>query len=193
MKTLQLMTLLMLLIGLVALPAAAGDLKDELGYVDLSWIEIPDEADEIQDIDLGHVLKSVAKDAQSNGDTELAKALTMVKSVRLKAFSVDARSEDLVKGYATKIQKQMKKDDWNRLVYMKDKEEEMSVHTKYDDDGNLVGLMVVAIDLNDTATFANVMGDLDLATLMHLIGSMEGDDLEEYLEDLEGVEGIHID
>lgn len=191
MKTLTLTALMIVLLGFAGIVGAAP--KDEPGYIDLNWIEIPANADEIQDIDLGHVLKSVAQDAEKNGDTELAKALGMVRSVRMKSFSVDHESAAMVKKAADRIKTQLEKEDWNRLAYMKDKTEEVSINTKYDKDGNLVGLMVVVIDLEDTATFANVQGDLDLATLMHLIGSLEEGTLDEYLEEFEGVDGIHIE
>ena len=95
MKTLTVTALMIVLLGFAAVAGAAP--KDEPGYIDLSWIEIPDHADEIQDIDLGHVLESVAKDAERNGDSELAKALGMVRSVRMKSFSVDDESAEMVK------------------------------------------------------------------------------------------------
>ncbi len=193
MNTLKLTTLLIVLLSMCTMSALAGDVKKEAGYIDLSWITIPDDAEEIQDMELDHVLKSVATDAKRNGDTELAKALSMVRSIRLKSFSMDENSEKMVSKAVARIKKQMVDDDWNRLMYMKDKGEEVSVHTKYDKEGNLVGLMFVAIEAGERATFGNVVGDLDLATLMHLIGSMEGDGLEEYLGELEGVKGIHID
>ena len=46
------------------------------GYIDLSFIEIPDDADEIQDIDLSLVLKDVVREAKANDDMEIAELLT---------------------------------------------------------------------------------------------------------------------
>ena len=61
----------------------------EPGYVDLEWIRIPDDADEIKDIDLSPMLMSFAQDAKENGDDALVQALAMVRSLRVKAFSAD--------------------------------------------------------------------------------------------------------
>mgnify|MGYP001438349794 FL=1 len=51
-------------LGLVFLLAAGSALAAEPGYVDLEWIVIPEDADEIQDIDLGPILMSMASDAE---------------------------------------------------------------------------------------------------------------------------------
>ena len=42
--------------------ALAEKLEDMPGYIDLEWISIPDDADEIHDIDLGPVLLGIAAD-----------------------------------------------------------------------------------------------------------------------------------
>ena len=56
MNTLRVALVTTLILGLAAGSAAALKLEDAPGYVDLEWIEIPDTADEIQDIDLSPVL-----------------------------------------------------------------------------------------------------------------------------------------
>ena len=83
------LSLLFALLLLLALPALAGDLEKEPGYIDLEWIDIPDDAEEIQDIDLGPALLSAAADAEKSGDEELAKAFSMIRSIRVVSFSMD--------------------------------------------------------------------------------------------------------
>jgi len=172
--------------------ALAGKVQDEPGYVDLEWIEIPDSANEVQDIDLGSILKSVAKDARESGEDELAQALAMVHSLRVKGYSVDKENGAEARRAVEKIMAQLKKDGWNRLIYIKDDEETVSVSTMYKGD-DLVGLMVVSFEPNDSVLFANVMGDLNLGTLMKLAANMDSGDLEDLLGNLDGTGNLEIE
>ncbi len=183
-------TSLGLLLGLllagviVSAPALAENLKKMPGYIDLSWIEIPDDAEVIQDIDLSTVLIGVAADAEEAGDKELATALSMIKSIRVKAFSTEHSSEGEIDSMIQEVRAQLKKNDWERLVYVKDDQETLTVNTKYRD-GNMVGLMVVTHEAGEEVAFVNVVGDLDLATLMKLGLSMDELDLDELMDSLD--------
>ncbi|MBE0566432.1 MAG: DUF4252 domain-containing protein [Krumholzibacteria bacterium] len=187
-------TLTAALLGLLLLAAGlapAQDVSKEPGYVDLEWIAIPDDADEIKDIDLSPMLLDFARDARENGDDALVQALAMVRSLRVKAFSVDAALDKEVAATVEKVTARLKKDQWKRLIYVKSDDETVSVNTRYVDD-KLVGLMLVVYEPGDSAAFVNVVGDLDLATLLRLAGEIDGDNLESMLEGLEGVEGIEV-
>ncbi|MBU0742382.1 DUF4252 domain-containing protein [bacterium] len=190
MKTVRVMFAIALLAALLAGgTAAAGDLKNEPGYIDLEWIVIPDDADEIQDIDLGPALISAAADAEAHGDSELYKAFKMIKSIRVKSFTMDDASPEIDKA-VDKINKKLKDKDWKRLIYVKDDEEIVTVSTKSVGD-DMVGLMVVAYEPGNEVSFVNVVGDLDLAYLISLAGKLHGDSLAAFLEELED-EGMKI-
>jgi hypothetical protein len=180
----------LLVLGLLAAGTspAAEDLAKEPGYVDLEWIEIPADADEIKDIDLSPMLLSFAKEAHEKGDDALVQALAMVRSLRVKAFSVSSAHDAQVSETVARVTDRLKRDDWKRLIYVKSEEETISVNTRYDGD-QLVGLMLVAYEPGDSVAFVNVVGDLDLATLLGLAGEIDGDNLEDLLEDLEDVDG----
>ena len=178
------LSLLLLSSLLLTVQATAGGLKDMPGYIDLSWIEIPLDAEEIQDIDLGPVLLGVAADAEKAGDSDLALALAMIKSIRVKAFSTENIAPAKINQMIEKVATQLKKNDWERLVYVKDNDEMLTVSTKYQD-GDMVGLMVVAFEEGDEVAFVNVVGDLDLATLMRLGLGFDDLDLDELIENLE--------
>ena len=182
---------LLVLSFIVSGMAFAQKVKSEPGYVDLDWIEIPASADEVQDIDLTTILKTVASDAKGSGDEELAQILEMVRSIRVKGFSVDETSAKDVEKAVHKMTSDLKANDWKRLIYLKDDDEVTSVNTKYADD-KLVGLMVIVYEANSEVLFANIVGDLDLPTLMKLVGSMDGEGLDGLLEELDGMEGVEV-
>jgi hypothetical protein len=189
-RTTSLMTLMLCLLG--AGFALAGDLGKEVGFIDLEWITIPEEASEIQDIDLGPILGDLAKDAKEKGDDAMFQALGMVHSIRVKSFSVDEGGGESARVAVDKIADQLKKDDWKRLIYMKDGDETVSVNTKYNGE-DLVGLMIVTFQPEDSVAFVNVVGDLDLGTLLRLAKDIDHDSIEDMLEELDGIDGIEID
>lgn len=179
MSTPRTIVVLLLAAALAAGAATAGDLEKEPGYVDLEWIEIPDDAEEIQDIDLSPMLLSMAKGAEEE-DAALMEALTMVRSIRVKAWEADdydPGTDEAVERITTRL----KKDGWKRLIYVKDSDETVAVNAKYVDD-EMVGLMLVVHEPGDSAAFVNVVGDLDLAHLFKLATMIESEELEEMME-----------
>ncbi len=172
--------------------ALAGSVEDELGYMDLEWIVIPDDASEIQDIDLGPILGGLSADAEEKGDDALVEILAMIRSIRVKSFSIEEGGNEKAKNSVDKVTAKLKTDDWKRLIYMKDGDETVSVNTKYDGP-DLVGLMIVNYEPDDSVAFVNVVGDLDLGTLIGLAKQIDHDSIEDMLEGLDGIDGIEID
>jgi len=192
MNTLRIAVVAALLIGLMVGPAAALKLEDAPGYVDLEWIEIPDTADEIQDIDLSPVLLDMARDAEQAGDSSLAKALGMVHSIRVKSWSLDGDGDPDTEQAVKRITDRLRSDGWKRLIYVKDDDEIIAVSTFYDGE-DMAGLMLVAYEPGDSVSFVNVVGDLDLGTLFKLASEIDSDNLEELLEEYDGKYGIESD
>ena len=110
----------------------------------------------------------------------------------MKSFSIDEGGAAEAQAAVDKVAERLTNEDWKRLIYMKDGEETVSVNTKYDD-GDLVGLMIVTFEPGDSVAFVNVVGDLDLGTLISLAKEMDHDSIEDMLEGLEGIDGIEID
>ena len=172
--------------------ALAGNVEDEPGYMDLEWIVIPDDASEIQDIDLGPILGGLSADAEEKGDDALVEILAMIRSIRVKSFSIEDGGNETAKKSVDRVTAKLKTDDWKRLIYMKDGDETVSVNTMYDGP-DLVGLMIVNYQPGDSVAFVNVVGDLDLGTLIGLAKRIDHDSIEDMIGGLEGIEGIDID
>jgi hypothetical protein len=171
--------------------AWAADVTKEVGYIDLEWIDIPEDAAEIQDIDLGPILGDLAQDAKEKGDDALFQALGMVHSIRVKSYSVDEGGDRQAQRAVDRIADQLKSEDWKRLVYFKDGDETVSVNTKYQGE-DMVGLMIVTYEPQDSVAFVNVVGDLDLGALLSLAKNMDHDNIEDMLEELDEIDGIEI-
>ena len=130
------------------------------------------------------MLSEVAADAREEGDTDLADVLAMVRSVRVRAFSM-ADEDPTVTAVVERANERLKEADWNRLIYVKDGDESVTVSSMHEE-GQMVGIVVVAYEPGDGAFFVNVVGDLDLATLLGLAGEFDFDDLDEYLDEYGG-------
>lgn len=176
----------LILMGLtlaLLVPAAAEAAKhNEPGYLDLEWITIPTGAAEVQDIDLSDILVNIAADAERSGDTALAQALSLVHSVRVKAFSLEDGDVKAAEKAVQKILTKLEKDGWNRLIYVKDDSETVTVSTK-SVDGKMVGLTVVVFDPSDEVAFVNVAGDLNLGTIFQLAKNFHMEDLDAVLDE----------
>jgi hypothetical protein len=193
MKPLRNILFMTLALGLMGAGLALGtELEKEPGYIDLEWISIPDNASEYQDIDLGPILGDLAKDAKEKGDDALFQVLGMVRSIRVKAFSIDQGGGAEAEAAVEKISAKLKNDDWKSLFKMKDDDETVLITSKYVGE-DMVGLMIVTYEPEDSVAFVNVVGDLDLGTLITLARELDHDSIENMLEGLDGVEGIEID
>jgi len=180
--------LVVILLSCALLLPAAAMADDQPGYVDLSWIEIPADAAEIQDIDLTVMLAELAADARADGEDELAELLGTITSLRVKAYSI-AGDHEKSREAVERVTRQLAKDGWNRIVYLKDGDETMSVST-YRHDGHMVGLTVVAYEPGGQVGFVNVVGNLDLG---HLLSLARETDLEELGERLAEKSDVRVE
>jgi hypothetical protein len=174
-------------IGISAQAKDATEVKIEKlpGYVDLAQIRIPAGAEEVMDIDLGPSLLKIAAKSDPTGDKKLSQALSQIQSIRVKSFSIGQDEAAKVQRHIEEIEKKLSDDEWHRLVHMKDGSEIVSVNAKQDND-KIIGLMIMVFDPSEEATFVNVVGQIDLATIMSLAMGMEDVDLQQLIEEIEG-------
>lgn len=171
----------------LAVPPAPESLRALPGYMDLDWVHIPDGAAEIQDVVLDPVLAGLAAKGVSEDDEAMAKALSMVKSVRVKAFELaEGQDASIVAKDVKLLQERLDKGGWTQLIKSVSGEETVIVSTMYNKGGEMVGLVVLNYENGKSATFVNVVGNLDLATLMKLAGEMHGDQLKGMMSNMHG-------
>jgi hypothetical protein len=184
MKTHRLLIALVLCLALTV-PALGADVSKMPGYVDLDWIRIPDGAAEIKDIVLDPILAGLAIKGNTTDEASLNQALAMVKSVRVKSFTLaSGQDESTVAADIKKMQELLEKDKWQRLIYVKDGAETVTVSTLYNGK-DMVGLMLLTYEPGNSAAFINVVGNLDLTTLLALAGQMHGADLNGILSEVD--------
>ena len=150
----------------VVLKAQDPDIKKMPGFVNLEEIQIPGNAGEVTEISLGPPLLRIARTAH-NGDKHLSETLEGLFSIQVKSFDVDSFQAVQVRPIMDKIEKQLAKEKWERLVRVKKANEMTNVSIKYDK-GKAVGLMIMSLDPGSEASFVNIVGNIDLSKLGEL-------------------------
>jgi len=154
------------------------------GYVDLERIEIPTEAEDITDINVGSSLLKMAADSKENGDSKLSALLSQIYAVRVKSFEIDDETTATLRPHIEQIQQELESEKWERIVYVKSGDEMVTVSVKHDNE-KIAGLMFIAFEPGSEVVLANIVGDFDLAALTGLVLGFSDGELEEILEDLD--------
>jgi hypothetical protein len=127
----------------------------------------------------------VAK-ATDREDPALSDLLSKLLLVRVNTFSLDhAIGEDL-KQKILKIESELNKKKWEKVVRVKERDELANVYLKMQND-EIVGLVVMAIEQGQEAVFVNIVGEIDMDAIGRLGRKFDVphlEDLEE--EDIKG-------
>lgn len=163
--------IVMFLLCLFIMPVFAqnGKIKDHPGYIDLDDIKIPDDAEDLTEIDLGQGLLSLMNLFGDDEDAEEAdNELSTLFSIRVKSFSLyedgDIRR---MRKIMDKKEKALSKKNWEMLVRTKSRDEISIISTKTVK-RKTVGLFIMTLNDEGTVSFVNIVGGVNLATIAEL-------------------------
>jgi len=183
-KTTLLALVVVISLGLAG-TALAVDPQEMPGYVDIERIEFPPDAEEITDIKLGPDLLKAAAPDKSN--PKLAKLLSQIYSIRVKAFGMEDASGQQVRRQIQEIQTELDAKGWEQMIHVRNRDQMFTISAKHDGEA-IVGLMAMGYEDDDQAFFANIVGDLDLGLLIGLGMELGDGEFEEFLENLEDLD-----
>jgi hypothetical protein len=174
-RTFIVATMAVLLLAAGALTDTASAQKGKPGFIDLAWIQIPTDASDVQEIDLTALLGQLAAEATDDGEHQLARLLGMMDSVHVKSYTLKREDKATLKA-VERINEQLTKDDWSRLVYFREESGATTTASIKSHEGRIVGLTVVMYEPQGNVGFVNVTGRLDLGLLLSLIsdGNLAG-------------------
>ncbi len=186
MKKYNLIFILFLSIGLVTSSIFADEdkeIKNHPGYVNLDDIEIPGDAEETVEVYVkGPLLKLVAK-ATEHEDPGLAEILSKLLLIKINTFSIDHELADKLKPKISKIEQDLQKQKWEKVVRVKERDELVNIYMKVDNKERIVGLLVMAIEEDDDAVFVNIVGETDWEAISKIGHKFDIDELEDLSED----------
>lgn len=156
---------------LMAVTAAAQDrqLSKHPGYIDLDDIRIPDDAEEVTEIDLGQgLLRLMTLFTDDEEAKEVGDELSRLFSIRVKSFTLDDDAELVhMRSLMEKKEKELDKNDWERLVRTKSKNELSIISIKVVKE-KTVGLFIMSLDADGSVSFVNIVGGVNLTTLTEM-------------------------
>ena len=161
---------MMLIAALSTAVAQDKDLKNHPGYIDLSTIEIPVDADEVTNITLDpNILRMVARYGEDDDD-DVMDTISNLLSIRVISFNMGIKGVDEIYSKIEAIEKKLNADNWNNLVQVRKGKERTRVSVKTQD-GKVVGFLLMSVNPEGEVSFINIVGgNIDFETI-HKIGT----------------------
>ena len=181
MKKLISALLAILLVGLITVNVQAADdkeIKKHPGYVNFNEIDIPGDAEETVEVYIkGPLLKLIASVTEKE-EPGLAQMMAKLLLIRVNTFSIDPQIAKKLKPKIKKIEKDLEKQNWEKVVRVKERDELVNIYLKLDKN-KIVGLVVMAIEYNDEAVFVNIVGETDWEAISKIGRKFKIDKLED--------------
>ena len=153
-------------------------IKKHPGYVDFDKIKIPKDAEESVEVYVrGPLLKLVAAVTEKE-DPALSKMLEKMLLIRVNTFSIDDKMAQDLKTKVDAIDKQLEKQNWEKVVRVKERHERVNIYIKFDKKDRMAGLVIMAIEDKDEAVFVNIVGELDWTQISKLGDKFDIDELD---------------
>ncbi|MCX6150442.1 MAG: DUF4252 domain-containing protein [Ignavibacteriales bacterium] len=155
------------------------DYKKLDGYVDFGSFEGLYNPEEFTEVNIEAPLLSLASKASKNKDQELANLLGNLKLVKVYTFQIADSKEADVTQKMIRITTKLTSDNWERIVKVKEKGEEVNVYLKNVNE-NIVGVTVLTMEKGGQATFVNIVGNIDLEAISKLSDKFNIPDLDQF-------------
>jgi len=147
-----------ILCAVATLPALADELLP--GQVDFGSFSPPKGGGQYVEVNVPTALINLASKVVANDEPDVAKLLNGLKLVKVNVIGLDDENRPELEKRAQKIRQQLSGNGWERVVTVQQKDQDISVYLKMNDQGAVQGLAAVVINGKDQAVFANVVGDI---------------------------------
>ncbi|KPJ59908.1 MAG: hypothetical protein AMJ46_09040 [Latescibacteria bacterium DG_63] len=159
------------------------DVKTLPGYVNLDDIKIPSDAENITEISLGPGLLKMAQKSAENGDEDLTETLSNLQCIQVKVFDIDDEDTEEIRQIMRKIGTRLEGEGWESLIRVKSEEEFVILSVKQNE-GRVQGLLIMVVESDGEAVFANIVGDFELEQL-GTVGDLMDLDTTEFVDVIE--------
>jgi len=164
----------------VMLCAQDDPIKNEPGYFDFGNLSSISKSDEGTEVNIQeHLIKMVAKMSEEK-DKQLAEMLNGLKLIKVNTFPVTNKNRNLIIKKLESVQNSLSSNNWENIIKIKQKGENMNVSLKTDRNKKITGLVVAGIADKGQAIFVNIVGSIDLETLGKLGDKFDIPSLNEF-------------
>ncbi|MBN2415786.1 DUF4252 domain-containing protein [bacterium] len=160
-STLLIIIAAVLVAAVLPVSAQDVDVKKLPGYIDLSKITIPVDAEDVTEIDLGPgLLKMMSRFTGDEEDGEES-VFSGVFSIRVKSFEAKGDQLAEIKVIMDEIEAKLRKDKWEQLVRVKQENQYTTVSMLLEGE-RTIGTMIMSIDDDGEVLFANIVGNFSM-------------------------------
>lgn len=153
----------LLLIPTLALPLLAGPMSAAdipPGQVDFGHLARGDARRQVVEVNLDSNLISMVARLAASQEPEVATLLKGLRSVRVNVVGVDDSNRAAVAEQMTGIREQLDAGGWNRIVTVREPDQDVAIHLKARGDEAIEGVTVTVRNGSSEAVFINVVGDI---------------------------------
>ncbi|MCF7764043.1 MAG: DUF4252 domain-containing protein [Verrucomicrobia bacterium] len=151
----------LLLTAAVSLATAqAGTTDLGPGYVDLGKFTAPDDGGQFVEVQLTSNLIAIAARLTEKTEPELAKLLRGIQSVRVNVIGLSKNNRKELTDKVTQIRNQLSDSGWERVVTVRQKQDDVGVYLKLRGDESVEGIVVTVLEARGQAVLVNVVGDI---------------------------------
>ena len=160
-----------ILMTLLALEVGADDEKLETlpGYFDFGSFEDYQDRETSVEVYVKEPLLSIVRVAMRHEEPELAELLSKIKLIKVRTFSIGDRDTEEIGARVTDMGRKLNRQGWEKIVRVKDYDEQVFVYMK-STDGNIEGMVVIAVEYDEEAAFVNIVGEITPESLQKLYG-----------------------
>jgi len=141
MKKIACLLLGLLMVSLAShslLAADDKDIKKHPGYVNFDAIDMPKDAEETVEVYLRGPLLTLISKASKREDPGLAKILSKLQLIRVNTFSIDSHTKQQIEPTILKIERDLQKQKWQKIVRVKEPDELVNIYLKMDNRDRIV-------------------------------------------------------
>ena len=161
-----------------ALAVSAFAAESEAGAIDFGTFDPPKDGEFIE-INVSRGLISMAARLTAESEPEVAEILDGLKAIRVNVIGLDSGNRAEVRERIDKVRKQLDSAGWERLVTVKEGDEDIGVFAKLRGEEAIEGVAITVIEGDSEAVFVNVVGDVRPEQLAAVAERLNIEPLEE--------------
>jgi len=141
------------------------------GYIDFDNLSFFKGKEKKVEVSIKSPLLKFVSTAASKENPELSELLQNLQLIKVNVFEIDATEFDEVKSIIQSTSKELESKNWENIVRVKEKEEQVEIFTNFSDD-QLSGFVIMVVN-NKEAVFVNIIGNIDPEQLGKLGGKFD--------------------
>lgn len=160
-----------ILVLMVALQVGADDRNLETlpGYFDFGSFDDYLDRETSVEVYVKEPLLSIVRAATRREEPELSELLSRIKLIKVRTFSIDDRETEEIATRVADMGRKLDQEGWEKIVRVKDYDEQVFIYMK-STNGNIDGMVVIAVEYGIEAAFVNIVGEITPESLENLYG-----------------------